>query len=397
MAKNVESTPKRTVLLSTIIIIGNLFFFKYTNFFIDQISYIFGLNIEHLNIKLPLGISFISFQALGYIIDVYRKETKAEKNFFFLLLFLGYFPQLIAGPICRAKELIPQLREDHFLKYKNLTNGFLIFSIGLVLKVVFADSLAPFVDKIYNSPQAFTPTENFFAILTYGVQIFCDFWGYSTMAIGISKMFQIDIPINFNLPYISLSLQEFWRRWHITLSLWLRDYLYIPLGGSKGTTSSTYRNLLITMLLGGFWHGASWNFIIWGAIHGSFLSIERVLSTNDLNNKNIIVKSTKWFITMTIVFIAWTFFRAANVPDAIETVEKSYQIFHSFKIDEIPKSIKYLLFIFIPIQFISQNMITKGIQSRFPPVIAIICSFWLCILTLIFASEDTPKFIYFDF
>ncbi|MDR2815484.1 MAG: MBOAT family protein [Proteiniphilum sp.] len=251
--------------------------FKYFNFFVSSFAEIFGIhNTNSLNIILPVGISFYTFQSLSYTIDVYRKKSRVEKNFIRLALYISFFPQLVAGPIVRASDFLPQLDEERNVNSNNFKTGIQIFSFGLFKKIVVADWLSVFVDNVFRTPGMFHAISLILAVIAYSIQIYFDFSGYSDMAIGCAKCLGYDFARNFNLPYISGNITEFWRRWHISLSSWLKEYLYIPLGGNRKGNARTYINNMITMLLGGLWHGANWTFLAWGGIHGIALCVHKI-------------------------------------------------------------------------------------------------------------------------
>lgn len=272
----------------------------------------------NLYLVLPVGISFYTFQAISFVVDVYRKDIKDIENYSFLdvCLYISFFPQLVAGPIIKAKDFLPQLREDRNVNLKNLEVGVQVFAVGMFKKVVLADHISVFVDEIYEAPSLYNGMTVFLAILAYSVQIYCDFSGYSDMAIGCAKCMGYDLKKNFDLPYISKNVTEFWRRWHISLSTWLKEYLYIPLGGNRHGAFRTYMNLLITMVLGGMWHGANWTFLIWGTIHGLALCIHKfymqMKGKNKRANASII---NLLFVICNYIFVSfvWVFFRADNL------------------------------------------------------------------------------------
>jgi len=267
----IEKRSNKKVILTTalMIIFGALFYFKYTNFSIQQINKILillqtQLQIRQFDIVLPVGISFFTFQAAGYLIDVFRKETKAEYNFFKYALFVSFFPQLVAGPIERSKNLLNQLQYTYRFDEHRVAHGLLIMLWGLFLKMTIADRCALIADQVFNNYKSYDGIELVIGAIAFSFQIYCDFMGYSTIARGAAKVIGIDLIDNFKQPYFSTSIKEFWRRWHISLSYWLRDYLYIPLGGSRYGKFITYRNLLATFFVSGLWHGANWHFIAWG-------------------------------------------------------------------------------------------------------------------------------------
>jgi alginate O-acetyltransferase complex protein AlgI len=277
-----NSERKRIFLLwfSILVNLGFLGFFKYFNFFIATLNVFtqaWGWHTGTLNIILPIGISFYTFETLSYVIDVYRGVTQPAKSLLDYAIFITFFPRLVAGPIMRASQFLPQLERGIQVNLNNLVEGAQYFLRGMIKKMVIADNVSVMVDQIYASPGVFSSPTVWLGAAAYSIQILYDFWGYTDMALGIGKMLGIELPPNFNLPYTSQSITEFWNRWHISLSTWLRDYLYISLGGNRKGKIRTYINLMITMLLGGLWHGASWNFVIWGGLHGAYLATERLI------------------------------------------------------------------------------------------------------------------------
>lgn len=274
--QNSASGKRFYVTFGVVIPLIALGFFKYFNFFVASFAAALGIhNTAALNIILPIGISFYTFQSLSYVIDVYRGKSPAVSDFSKLALYIAFFPQLVAGPIIKAGDFLPQLDEDRNISLANLQTGIQIFIFGLFKKIVIADWLSVFVDDVFRTPRAFHAISLILALIAYSIQIYFDFSGYSDMAIGCAKCLGYDFARNFNLPYISRSVTEFWQRWHISLSSWLKEYLYIPLGGNRKGNARTYINQLITMLLGGLWHGASWNFVLWGGLHGAALCVHK--------------------------------------------------------------------------------------------------------------------------
>jgi len=278
-----DAKRKRLLLVSLICNLGLLGFFKYGGFMLDNLDALFALvGVAHKphawSIVLPIGISFYTFASLSYTIDVYRREVRGDASLADYALFVSFFPHLVAGPIVRARLLLPQLAEPRTATQAQLVWGLVLVTIGLFSKVVLADSiLAPVVDQVYAAAASVSSADAWAGVLGFSGQIYFDFSGYSLCAIGLALCFGFEFPDNFRYPYAARSFSDFWRRWHITLSTWLRDYLYIPLGGSFGGRATTYRNLLLTMLLGGLWHGASWMFVFWGGLHGAYLAVERGL------------------------------------------------------------------------------------------------------------------------
>jgi len=291
--------------------------FKYFNFFIENINAIPEVSIEFVDIILPIGISFFTFQQIAYLVDVYRKSAK-EYSILDYCVFVTFFPQLIAGPIVHHKQVMPQFASagNRQLNWFNIDRGVFIFALGLFKKVVIADSLAKWANEGFGAAPSLNFFESWVAVLSYTFQLYFDFSGYADMAIGIALMFNIVLPVNFFSPYKSLSIQEFWRRWHITLSRFLRDYVYISLGGNRRREWATTRNLFLTFLLGGLWHGAGWTFIIWGALHGAAMVVHRIWSKLGL----ALPRWLAWLVTFIFVVVAWVFFRAENLDDALAIV-----------------------------------------------------------------------------
>lgn len=322
-----ENKRRRFLILSVCTNLGILGFFKYANFFADSLNeglLAFGItaDIRLMSIVLPVGISFYTFQTMSYTIDIYRRELSPTRNFFDFALFVAYFPQLVAGPIERARILLPQISTPRRIRRDQLEEGCWLVLSGYYLKCVLADNLAPFVDDVFQSPESAVGLQVLAGIWAAAFQIYGDFAGYSRIAIGISKLMGIDLMKNFNRPYLAVSPSDFWRRWHISLSTWLRDYLYISLGGNRGAAWKTYRNLMLTMLLGGLWHGAAWNFVLWGAFHGGILCIWRMIpvqNENSLERNNDVVAVIKRFAGAALFFqltcIGWVLFYVENLSD----------------------------------------------------------------------------------
>ena len=301
-------------ILSNIVLLA---YFKYTDFFIENFNYIWNENVGLYHLALPLGISFFTFQQISYLVDSYRGETH-EYDFLNYALFVSFFPQLIAGPIVHHKEMMPQFASKWNLvkKYHNIALGIFIFAIGLFKKVVIADTFAVWATNGFDHAQTLNMLEAWATSLSYTFQLYFDFSGYTDMAIGAALLFNIKLPQNFDSPYKSKDIQEFWRRWHITLSHFLRDYIYIPLGGSRVVEWKVYRNLLVTFLLGGLWHGAGWTFIFWGFLHGIALVAHRIWKKLGFTMHTFL----GWFLTFNFVNIAWVFFRAKDFDDALKVL-----------------------------------------------------------------------------
>jgi alginate O-acetyltransferase complex protein AlgI len=312
------------VALSITCNLGLLCFFKYTRFIATNFVAAAGLLHWDLpqfttHIALPLGISFHTFQGISYTIDVYRKHIKPIRRFAEFALFVSFFPQLVAGPIVRASEFIPQIDCRTEADSKEFRRGVGLLIYGMLKKVYVADVMATFVNDAYANPSRVSGLGLMFATYAFTVQIYCDFSGYSDMAIGSALLFGIKLPLNFDRPYLTTSIRDFWQRWHMTLSRWLRDYLYVPLGGNRRGTRRTYINLMITMLLGGLWHGAGWNWIVWGGIQGSVMSVERATGL-DAVPRSRFGRIVRWLITLHIAWLSWIFFRARTLTEAIQVL-----------------------------------------------------------------------------
>ncbi len=319
-----KSFSKKSMLIFGIIAnLSLLGYFKYADFFIENLNIAISSNVNLLNLVLPLAISFFTFQQIAYLVDSYRGETK-EYDFLNYALFVTFFPQLIAGPIVHHKEMMPQFASTWNMvkNYKNIALGLFIFSIGLFKKVVIADTFAVWATAGFDNAQTLNLIEAWATSLSYTFQLYFDFSGYTDMAIGIALLFNIKLPINFNSPYKATNIQDFWRRWHITLSRFLRDYVYIPLGGNKISSFRTYSNLIVTFVIGGLWHGAGWTFVFWGFLHGMALVIHRVWSNLGFKMWTWLA----WLITFNFVNIAWVFFRAKEWEDAIKVLNSMFSL-----------------------------------------------------------------------
>ncbi len=302
-----------------------LCYFKYTDFFIHSFCEAFQLQYTSLNIILPLGISFYIFSALSYIIDVYRDAYPSESDFCDFALFIAFFPKVISGPIARANEFLPQIKKYRLITFKNTSRGAWIFVYGLFKKIVIADHLSVFVNDVFAAPAQFNTLTVIYGIVAYSFQIYYDFSGYSDMAIGVSEILGIQIQRNFNMPYLARNLSEFWQRWHISLSSWLKDYLYIPMGGNKKGIVRTYINSFLVMLISGLWHGAGWTFIIWGALHGIMSCFDKLLkrglkSVKERKNYSVLDIANIIF-TYFVVAVFWVFFRASSVANALDVLK----------------------------------------------------------------------------
>ncbi len=399
---------KRKLLLTASMIfnLGLLGVFKYYNFFMEnfmEIANSVGLHTNPvlLKIALPVGISFYTFQTMSYTIDIYRKQLEPTKDFIAFAAFVGYFPQLVAGPIERASNLLPQMSKRRYFDYQKAVDGIRQALWGFFKKVVIADAVAPLVDQAFGDPSGFSAIALITGALLFSIQIYCDFSGYSDMAIGISKLFGIDLMQNFRTPYFSRDIAEFWRRWHISLSTWFRDYLYIPLGGSRGSTALKVRNTFAIFIVSGFWHGANWTFIIWGLIN-ALLFLPLLLAKRNRSNLNDpeISDLHRILLTFSITTIAWIFFRADSLSHATDYLQ-NIAIWNSGK----SLSIKPTLVVYIALLFLgdwigrkhdfSLNILTEGVLSK-SPLMRLTLYLSLAYLILLYIGGQ-QNFIYFQF
>ena len=403
--------------------LGLLGFFKYANFMIDEINGIvesFGMSqIDSLEIILPIGISFYTFQTISYTVDIYRGKLTPSESFWEFALFVSFFPQLVAGPILRASHFLPQLRkklskENLSTKFRTITIhhsalrfGITLMAMGFFKKMFFADNIAPMVNEIFSVPYGLESFSIIIGAIGFGVQIYCDFSGYSDIAIGAATILGFHIPANFNKPYFATSPVDFWRRWHISLSTWLRDYLYIPLGGNRKSPNRTYANLFTVMIIGGLWHGASWNFLIWGALHGVYLAVHKIIVKKfpSLNDSELL-KSKKMKIisiltTQYFIFLAWVAFRVEDI-NALPYVLYKYVVWDFATEATIEMLSHNKLPILLIIGFFILNYISykKDIVKKLSEIKI---KYWILILIgimtmiLLFFDPFPEEFIYFRF
>jgi alginate O-acetyltransferase complex protein AlgI len=328
----IEQKNKQLLIIAIAANVAAIGYFKYSNFFVENLNAVFSVKMALSDVALPLGISFYTFQKIAFLVDAYKSKIK-KPSIVEYLLFVSFFPQLIAGPIVHYNQIETQLRSREAIPLRLITAGIFLYSIGLFKKSMFADFAGSWADFVFNNPVAASPEQSALAVIAYTLQIYFDFSGYSDMALGLGMMFGIVLPINFNSPYKSKSIVEFWRRWHITLSTWLRDYVYIPLGGRANSQFGRSFNLMVTMLIGGLWHGAAWTFVVWGALHGIGLVINHLwlrIRPSFLVGDNTLISIPysfiSWLSTFAFVSVLWIIFRANSFADAITVMQKMLSI-----------------------------------------------------------------------
>jgi alginate O-acetyltransferase complex protein AlgI len=379
-------------------------FFKYFHFFVNSASVLaeaahFHLSQPTIKIILPVGVSFFTFQSLSYTIDVYRREIPAVRNMRDYILFAAFFPQLVAGPIVRPKYFVPQLESKRTVTLEDVKSALYLFVLGYIKKACIADNISPFVDKVFNHPAHYSGLASITATWLYAVQIFCDFSGYSDMAIAVAALMGFKLALNFDAPYLSTSIQEFWRRWHISLSSWIRDYIYISLGGRNAKLWLTYRNLLITMLIGGLWHGADWTFVAWGGLHGLALVVNqdfRRYFPLDKRANPLWRRLVGWFLTIHFVCLCWILFRASTFGAAWMLIRR-YLLIDRGGAEQLP-----LWLAFIPIGLLLVQYLMRRVKLH-----DLVCDLGLpgfgfaygCIWAFAFAMLPFGyrPFIYFQF
>jgi len=405
-----ERKRKLFLTVSVCMNLGILGFFKYFDFFLENfkallVSLGVQANLETLGIILPVGISFYTFQTMSYTIDIYRRELEPTRKFFDFALFVSFFPQLVAGPIERAKHLLPQILGPRIVTLDKIHQGAYLILWGLFMKMFVADNLAKLVDPVFAAETPRSGVEVLLALYAFAFQIFCDFAGYSEIARGLAKCLGIDLMVNFNLPYFATNPSDFWRRWHISLSLWLRDYLYIPLGGSRHGTFMTYRNLSLTMLLGGLWHGAAWTFVFWGAYQGVLLVVHR-LAKPFLDGlpeiRNQVWRTLWWFVKVAVFFqfvcIGWLLFRAQSMHQVGQMLHSIFFDFHleGFDFVRMVRKMAIYLSVLIPINFVQYQR--RDLLAPYRWRSALLAVFQAVLLyLLIFHTSSEREFIYFEF
>jgi len=418
-AIQLEKSKHRKKILLFYLVASNLallFVFKYFNFFTHNLNQLFQLtptkfNLPTLNLILPIGISFYIFQSLGYLIDVYNQKISSEKNLGQFAFFLSFFPKIIAGPIEKSSHLLPQLKITQEFSYKNTVSGLQLFTLGLFKKMVIADNLALIVNQVFDNLTIYKGFSLVFVLILYSWQIYSDFSGYTDMARGLARVFNINLIKNFNHPYLSTSVRDFWRRWHISLSTWLKDYLYIPLGGSRHGIIKTITNTLIVFILCGLWHGSSWNFVIWGTLHGVMISFER-LKDYFFKKRFKIPNFISIIFTYSFITFSWIFFRSETINDSLYILRNfslglknflsisyiSASLTQIFKSNSLEMIITLsLLFIFIIYEYLSAKFNLVKIFKQQPVFIRY--SIYIITIMAITHLRDAniAKFIYTQF
>ncbi len=417
-----KSKRKKLLLISLISNLGTLFFFKYYNFFIESFAEVvtalgFTPNIPTLSIILPVGISFYTFQTLSYTIDVYKNEIKPSQDIIAFCTFVTFFPQLVAGPIERAKHLLPQFYVKREFDYNYASSGAKLILFGFFKKMVIADKVAVLVNTVYNNPHDYEGAPMVLATFLFAFQIYCDFSGYSDIAIGTGRILGFDLMTNFRRPYYAKSISEFWTRWHISLSTWFKDYIYIPLGGNRVSKSRWSFNIFLTFLISGLWHGASWTFIVWGVFHGLILILERF--TKPIRERiaalikwKFLLNSLSVLITFSIVCIGWIFFRANSIQDAFYILTTMFSDTADY-LDPVKMAIKFRgigwtpsdlleVFIFLAmlefVQLIDRKQFWGDTLKKIPRFFQWSFYFILLVIIIFFGTDNyTENFIYFQF
>jgi D-alanyl-lipoteichoic acid acyltransferase DltB (MBOAT superfamily) len=408
---NNEKSKKLFLIFSVCSNLTILGFFKYFNFFASNLQNLlnyFGFNVHphFLHIILPVGISFYTFQAMSYALDIYRGHVKPTKSFIDFALFVSFFPQLVAGPILRAEDFLPQVCSNRKVTKENIKCGLRLILWGLFIKIAVADRLAVYVDTVYKNVQHHSGVTFLVATFFFAFQIYCDFAGYSQIARGLAKMMGFNLMLNFRTPYLAKDIREFWQRWHISLSTWLRDYLYISLGGNRKGRISTYRNVMITMLLGGLWHGANWTFLVWGALHGIYIVVTRLVQ--ETFKKILIIprmlimpgKILKIGLTFFLVLLTWVFFRAGSINEALYILKNIFTLTPGLFIGESRSLIIncFLAIIFIVLMEYRSRNDSEGDVLKCGNTIAQWAVYYLIIFGIIlFGVNEGGQFIYFQF
>ena len=400
-----QKKRKRLAWLFALLGLLPLLVFKYYTFINDSISdglAAIGLQfaLPGLNWAIPVGISFFTFQAVGYMLDVYHGRAKAEKNLSDYMLFVSFFPQVMSGPISKANELLPQIKEPHEFNYEQGKQGLKWLLWGMFIKLVIADRLGLYVDTVYANYIHYSGSSIFVASLFYTLQIYCDFSGYSLMAIGLASTLGFNLVNNFKRPYLATSITDFWRRWHISLTRWLTQQIYIPLGGSRCSKPRTYWNIFVTFLVSGIWHGANWSFIVWGVMHGLFQIVEKTLGWQKYEGKNWLVRGIRIVVTFLFVNFAWVFFRMPSIREAWGALSRMFTEFGTPRLSDIGTEILLIIVIgLVALSFKDLRDEYFGDKMRFlesKPIRWAIYVGLFC-MVLMFGALDGGSFIYVSF
>ena len=385
-----------------VLLLVPLIYFKYKHFLYNEIIVpIAGVSTVSFRAALPLGISFMTFTVISYVVDVYKKRFPPVQSFSHLFAYILYFPRLIAGPISRPSELIPQLLRNKSNTMSSVGFGLTLFTVGLIKKVLFADSMGDVVDPVFDDPMGLSVLTYWLAMLGYTMQIYCDFSGYTDMALGSSIMLGVRLPMNFNKPYVALNLQDFWHRWHITLSRWLRQYIYIPLGGNRCSKPKYLSNIIVTMVVCGIWHGANWTFLLWGIWHGIGLMVIGVTkySRTAIRAMNIIPNQLKWFLTFFFIVITWVFFRAPDIDTARIILMGAFTGDLSFDRHFFEINVFYLtlLGLFALVHRFDSLSNVRFVYRRMNKAVLASLVIITFVAAIAFSSDSSKAFIYFDF
>jgi alginate O-acetyltransferase complex protein AlgI len=402
--------PRQLLLaLSVCANLGLLAYFKYVNFFLDSLQQLLhsagsSASLPLLSVILPVGISFYTFEAISYTVDVYRRKMPAERNLGHFLLFITFFPHLVAGPIVRARDFLPQLRHPRRWNWARMELGVQLFLRGLVKKLVVADRMALYVDPVFQNPEQFGSAAVWLATLAYAIQIYCDFSGYSDMALGSAHLLGYRLAQNFNLPYLAFNVSDFWRRWHMSLSSWLRDYLFIPLGGSRGTSWTTARNLMVTMALGGLWHGASWTFVLWGCAHGFLLIVHRAFQGICAGRPRLdaALRSAPGTLlrvgtTFLVVALCWVLFRATTLAEAGTVFARLAGLTEGRGVPLPIEGLAWTLALFALLHLLAAFRVWPRLVLRLPSPMLGLGYAAVVLLVLVLAPGSEKAFIYFQF
>lgn len=410
MMESSGSRGKRCLLgISLLINLGLLVYFKYVNFFLDSVQAglrAAGVEVSFpvLSLILPIGISFYTFEAINYTVDVYRGRVKAEDNLANFLLFITFFPHLVAGPIVRARDFLPQIRQRKRWNWARAQLGIGYLFMGLFKKLAVADRMAFVSDPVFLNPEVYATDALWLATLAYALRIYCDFSGYSDMALGSAHLLGYKLARNFNMPYLAVNIADFWHRWHISLSTWLRDYLFIPLGGSRGGAWLTFRNVMITMTLGGLWHGASWNFVLWGVLHGLLLSFHRLFRAQCESwplVSRVLSSAPGTLLRMAATFLCvslcWIFFRAQSLELALSMLQRMFSPSLGWHFPLGTVTLWTTVAVLILCHAVAAAGLWRRMTLRLPPALLALGYVVVVLLALVLAPDGNKAFIYFQF